>query len=114
MDFYHKPLSQCGTNLFARQKRILASTFRANFVSLIWLIVKLSNLDPSMNPKGASQPEPQPALFAAIDPILGYLNYGNGSFDARFFQNLNTSLLGYLVPDADTVSQIVQPRCSST
>ena len=55
-----------------------------------------------MNSKGASKPELQAALFAAIDPILGYLNYGNGSFDARFFQNLNVAfgLLG-----ADTASQ---------
>ena len=45
---------------------------------------------------GASQPEPQTEMFAAIDPILGYLNYGNGSFDAGFFKNLNVvfGLLG--------------------
>ena len=49
-----------------------------------------------MNSKGASQPETQTALFAAIDPILGYLNYGNGTFDASFFENLNVAfgLLG--------------------
>ena len=27
--------------------------------------------------------------FSIVDPILGYLNYANGSFDARFFENLN-------------------------
>jgi len=45
---------------------------------------------------GASQPEPQTEMFVAIDPILGYLNYGNGSFDAGFFKNLNVvfGLLG--------------------
>ena len=52
-----------------------------------------------MNSKGAPQPEPQSALLTAIDPILGYLNYGNGSFDARFFQNLNV-VFGLLGPTA--------------
>ena len=52
-----------------------------------------------MNSTGASQPEPQTTLVAAIDPILGYLNYGNGSFDARFFQNLNI-VFGLLGADA--------------
>ena len=49
-----------------------------------------------MNSQGASQPESRTAVFAAIDPILGYLNYGNGSYDPRFFQNLNAAfdLLG--------------------
>ena len=53
-----------------------------------------------MNSKGAPQPEPQSALLTAIDPILGYLNYGNGSFDARFFQNLNV-VFGLLGPNAN-------------
>ena len=52
-----------------------------------------------MNSKSGSQPEPHTALFAAIDPILGYLNYGNGSFDARFFENLNVAF-GLLGADA--------------
>ena len=57
-----------------------------------------------MNSKGAPQPEPRAALLAAIDPILGYLNYGNGSYDPRFFQNLNMAF-GLLGADA-TGSQI--------
>ena len=60
-----------------------------------------------MNSKGASQPEPQTVLFAAIDPILGYLNYGNGSFDARFFQNLNVAF-GLLGADV-TANQTKEP-----
>ena len=30
-----------------------------------------------------------PDAFLAVDPILGYLNYGTGAFDERFFANLN-------------------------
>ena len=63
-----------------------------------------------MNSTGASQPEPQTALIAAIDPILGYLNYGNGSFDVRFFQNLNIAF-GLLGADA-AASEPKQPSLS--
>ena len=57
-----------------------------------------------MNSQGAPQPEMPAELFSVIDPILGFLNYGNGSFDASFFQNLNTAF-GLLV--------VAQPDCES-
>ena len=58
-----------------------------------------------MNSQAVPQPEPPTDLFAAIDPILGYLNYGNGSFDVNFFKNLNDAfrLLG-AEPETDANS----------
>ena len=60
-----------------------------------------------MNSQGAPQPEMPTELLAAIDPILGYLNYGNGSFDVSFFRNLNAAfgLLAAAEPDCETVDQ---------
>lgn len=40
-------------------------------------------------------PKPEQQLHSVIDPILGLLNFGSGSFDAKFFSNLN-SLFGLL------------------
>ena len=53
-----------------------------------------------MKSQAASQPEPPTTLFAAIDPILGYLNYGNGSFDVNFFKNLDIAF-GLLGADSE-------------
>jgi len=54
-----------------------------------------------MNSPGAPQPEMPTELLSAIDPILGYLNYGNGSFDVSFFQNLNAAFGMLAVAQAD-------------
>ena len=40
-------------------------------------------------------PHSEQQLHAALDPVLGFLNFGSGAFDPNFFRNLNT-LFGML------------------
>ncbi|MEL7497732.1 MAG: hypothetical protein AAFN77_08995 [Planctomycetota bacterium] len=49
-------------------------------------------------------PHSEQQLHSAMDPVLGHLNFGSGSFEANFFRNLN-ALFGILETDPSDASQ---------